>query len=113
MHELSIVMSIVELAMEQASKAGAISVEEIELEIGELTTIEMLAFEFAWQQGKSKTILEHAVLKVDRIHGHASCLSCNFEFPVKESFETCPACGDPFIRILKGKELRLKSLVVT
>ena len=63
MHELSIVMSIIDIAREQATKAGAQTVEEIELEIGALSTIEMNAFEFAWQQGKKNTLLEHSILK--------------------------------------------------
>ena len=47
MHELSIVMGIVDLATKQALANGAILIEEIELEIGCLSGIEMDSFEFA------------------------------------------------------------------
>ena len=37
MHELSIVMSIIDIAEQQAKKANAVWVDEIELDIGELS----------------------------------------------------------------------------
>jgi hydrogenase nickel incorporation protein HypA/HybF len=112
MHELSLVMSIIDIALDQASKAGAQKVEEIELEIGVLSTVELNAFEFAWQQGKKNTRLEHCSLKIDRIPGMALCLECDTEFPVTEVYEACPVCGKHLSQIVKGKELRVKSLVV-
>ena len=113
MHELSIVMSVIEIASDQASQAGAQTVEEIELEIGTLSTVEMAAFDFAWQQGKKNTILENAILRIDRIPGKAFCMDCEAEFPVSEVFESCPVCHNNFIQIIQGKELRVKSLIVT
>lgn len=47
MHELSIVMSILDIAQKQANMAQAKVVEEIELEIGELSGIEKMSFDFA------------------------------------------------------------------
>jgi hydrogenase nickel incorporation protein HypA/HybF len=55
MHELSIVMSIVDIVNEQAATAHATVIEEIEMDIGCLSTVEMNAFEFAWQQAVRDT----------------------------------------------------------
>ena len=60
MHELSIVMSIVEIAQQQAYNANATVIDEIELDIGTMSGIEMDALEFAWSQGVKQTILEQA-----------------------------------------------------
>ena len=49
MHELSIVMSIVDLANKEATKHQASAIEEIELDIGCLSGIDMDSFDFAWQ----------------------------------------------------------------
>ena len=57
MHELSIVMSILDIAETEAQKANVDKIEEIELEIGQLNTIEIDAFNFAWEQGLKGTIL--------------------------------------------------------
>ena len=74
MHELSIVMSIIDIAEKEINNAGGGMVEEIELDIGQLSTIEMEAFDFAWQQGIKGSFLEEAKLIVNRIDGKAKCL---------------------------------------
>lgn len=112
MHELSIVMSIVDIARREIEKAGATVVEEIELDIGELSTIEMEAFSFAWRQAVRNTVLEKARKKVNRIEGKAKCLSCCIEFSVHDVYEPCPVCGDHLVSIVAGKELRVRSLLV-
>ncbi len=113
MHELSIVMSIVNIAEQQALDANASTIDEIELDIGTLCGIEMDALEFAWKQGIKKTILEHATKKINRIEAKAKCLDCNAEFNIQHYYDACPVCGEHFITILKGKELRIKSLIVS
>ena len=60
MHELSIVMSIIQIAEKESAKNNAAGVDEIELEIGALSGIEMSAFDFAWQQAIRSTLLENA-----------------------------------------------------
>ena len=90
MHELSIVMSIVDIAQQQAEKADAATIDEIEMDIGCLTTIEMDAFEFAWKQGVKQTILASATKKINRIKGKAKCLDCNASFPLENLFDACP-----------------------
>lgn len=112
MHELSIVMSIVEIAQQQAAEAGVSNIEAIEIDIGCLSTVEMNAFEFAWSQAVKQTILEGATKKVNRIKGKAQCSGCNEIFVLENLYDACPACGEYFVNILEGKELRVKSLVV-
>jgi hydrogenase nickel incorporation protein HypA/HybF len=112
MHELSIVMSIIDIAGKEAGKAGAQAVEEIELDIGALSTVDMDAFDFAWAQGVKDTILQDSRMTVNRIEGLARCMDCEIEFPVNEVYDPCPACGGHLLEIVRGKELRVKSLVV-
>ena len=113
MHELSIVMSIIEIAQEQAKKANASVIDEIELDIGTLSGIEMGALEFAWQQAVANTILESANKKINHIEAKAKCLDCDAEFSIQHYYDACPVCGEHFLNILQGKELRVKSLVVS
>jgi hydrogenase nickel incorporation protein HypA/HybF len=113
MHELSVVMSIIDIASKEAVKAKAITIDEIEMDIGCLSSIEMNAFEFAWQQGIKETILEKSLKKINRIGGKAKCLQCETNFPVENIFDACPVCGEHLLQILEGKELRVKSLVVS
>jgi hydrogenase nickel incorporation protein HypA/HybF len=112
MHELSIVMSIVDIARQEADKANAAAIEEIEIDIGCLSTIEMNAFEFAWQQAVKETVLANTLKKINRIKGKAVCSGCDAKFIVENLYDECPACGENFIIITAGKELRVRSLVV-
>ena len=113
MHELSLVMQIIDIAAEQAAKAGATHIESIVLEIGCLSTIEINAFDFAWEQAVKQTILEKTVKKVLRIKGSAICQHCNTQFELENYYDACPLCGQHHFDIITGKELKLKSLVVT
>jgi hydrogenase nickel incorporation protein HypA/HybF len=112
MHELSIVMSIIEIAESEINKAGGGIVEEIELDIGTLSTIEMEAFDFAWQQGVKGTMLEDVKLHVNRIEGLAKCLDCDLEFPIENYYDSCPVCGGHFNQIIQGKELKVKTITI-
>ncbi len=113
MHELSIVMSIIGIAEKEAAKSNAAAIEEIEMDIGLLSGIEMAAFDFAWEQAVKGTILEGAVKTVNRIEGNAICMDCDTAFAMQQLYEPCPQCGSHFSNIKKGKELRVKSLVIT
>lgn len=113
MHELSIVMSIIDIATQQATNANADVVEEIELDIGELSGIEQHAFDFAWQQGIKGTMLSRVKVIINKIPGEGLCLECNHRFVMHQLYDACPQCGKYFISIQQGKELRVKSLVVT
>jgi hydrogenase nickel incorporation protein HypA/HybF len=113
MHELSIVMSIIDIAERQASQAKATCVDEIELDIGTLSGIEFEALEFAWMEGVRRTILENAVRRINRIEASADCIDCGNSFPVQHYYDPCPVCGGHLINITRGKELRVRSLVVS
>lgn len=112
MHELSIVMSIIDLATTEAAKHAAFVIEEIELDIGCLSGIEMDSFDFAWKQAVKRTILENAFRKVNRIEGKAQCLDCETFFDMHHLYDGCPSCNSHLSNIISGKELKVKSLVL-
>lgn len=113
MHELSIVLSIIQIAEKELAKNNASSIEEIEMDIGVLSNIEMSAFEFAWQQAVKGTVLENALKKINRINGKAQCLKCTTQFEIQNLYDDCHKCGSHQTQILAGKELQVKSLIVS
>jgi len=112
MHELSIALSIVEIAEQEVKKNQASSVEKIDLEIGRLSGIEPVAMEFALEQAVIDTVLAKAVRNIVYIPGRAKCLECGREFKIETIFEECPGCQSYFKDFLSGKELRVKSLTL-
>lgn len=113
MHELSIVMSIVEIAEEQVKKNHASKVETIELEIGTMAGVEWEALDFAWSAAVKHTVLEDAEREIHHIKAKARCMECGLEFNVTERFQPCPVCRDFLTEFVQGKELRVKSLTVS
>ena len=113
MHELSIAQSIVELAEQEALSHKAVSIEELELEIGSLAGIEWGALDFALESAIKGSMLENARIAVQRIAGEGRCGDCENLFPVENLFTACPACGSYAVKIIKGKELRIKSIIIS
>jgi hydrogenase nickel incorporation protein HypA/HybF len=113
MHELSLVGNIVSIAENEIAKTDGRLVEEIELEIGSLATVDLDAFNFAWEYGVKATLLEGAIMRIHQIEGRAQCQQCRTEFPMIELYDPCPACNSYNSLVLQGQELRIRSLIVT
>jgi hydrogenase nickel incorporation protein HypA/HybF len=113
MHELSIVMGIVDIANDEMQKHHAHKVDSIELEIGTMAGVEFDALNFAWDAATRHTILENSEKVINRIEAEARCLNCGTEFKVTEPFSPCPMCDNLLVEYLKGKELRVKSLTLS
>ncbi|MCK9398568.1 MAG: hydrogenase maturation nickel metallochaperone HypA [Bacteroidales bacterium] len=112
MHELSIALSIVELAEEEARKADAISISKVELEIGTMAGIETDALLFAWDSVVQGTMAQQSQLVIHTVEAEAHCLECGKDFPAEHFFVQCPHCNSFRYQITKGKELRISSLLV-
>ncbi len=113
MHELSIITNIIEIAEEHLRRSKASKIEKIELEIGELAGVEWQALDFAWEVGVQRSALQNAERQIDKIPGRAQCLECNTTFELPALYNPCPSCGSYFNKILQGKELSVKALIVT
>ena len=112
MHELSIAQSIVELAEQQALSHQATAIEELELEIGALAGIDMISLDFALQSAIKGSMLENARIIKQRTSGEGRCGDCEHMFNVENLYTSCPFCGSYVVNIIKGKELKIKSIVI-
>jgi len=111
-HELSIVMSIVETATEKVRENHATEVESIDLVIGALAGVDNHALDFSWEVAVKDTVLEKAHRTIISIPGKARCSNCDVEFEIKEIFDPCPLCGDHLLQVLQGKELQIRSMTL-
>ncbi len=111
MHELSIAMSIVEIAEENVQQSKLSKVTEIELDVGELSGVVFDALEFAMVEAVKDTVLKDAVRKINRIPGKAKCKECGCVFEVEDIYTPCPECASFENEVINGKELKVKSLI--
>jgi hydrogenase nickel incorporation protein HypA/HybF len=112
MHELSIALSIVELAEEEARKANAASISKVEVEIGTMAGIENDALLFAWDSVVQGTMAQNSSLVIHSVKAEAHCLECGKDFPIEHFFAECPFCKSFRYQVTKGKEMRVSSLMV-
>lgn len=112
MHEFSIAMDIVDIATTSARNEAATVVKEIEIEIGQLSGVVLEALEFSLEAAVKGTILENARRNLIILEGMARCTKCLTEYDTDTIFKPCPKCGTCAPDVIRGRELRVKSLIV-
>jgi hydrogenase nickel incorporation protein HypA/HybF len=113
MHELSIAMSIVEMAEEESARRGGLQITAVHLRLGALAGVVKDALLFSYEMACEQTPLAGSKLVVEEVPGVVYCPACNARRPVQSSeWFRCPECGGIAAEILEGKELELVSLEV-
>jgi hydrogenase nickel incorporation protein HypA/HybF len=113
MHEVSIAANILEIVGNELSKHNGANVEKLHLQIGSLSGVVVDSLRFALDVSKKNSVLHSAEIVIDEIAARASCCSCAFVFDADDYFVTCPRCQGCEIEFLSGKELLIKSIVIT
>ena len=111
MHESSLSSNIIEIVEDSARNNNVSKVSEIVLEIGTLSGVEIDALDMALQSLQSGSVLEGSTIKKDIVKAVAQCSECGEEFTPDDFFCACPKCGSFAHTVLKGKELRVRSIV--
>lgn len=112
MHEFSIAVNIIEIVEQNANKVKANCVNEITIEVGELSGVVEEALEQAMQQAKENTIASGSKIKIINIKGVFECKDCKQRYNADNLYELCPVCNSNNKNILKGQELKIKSIKV-
>jgi hydrogenase nickel incorporation protein HypA/HybF len=112
MHELAVTQGILDISLRHAEEANAKKITDINLVIGQFSSIVDDSVQFYWDIVAKDTIAEGAVLHFNRIPGEMTCQNCGHAFrPDTEAF-LCPACSSLNVRITKGEEFRVDSIDV-
>ncbi len=109
MHEMTIAMNIVDIVCKQANDENAHIINSVDLEIGELSGIMIDSLEFCFEAACKNTIADGADLNIHTIKAKAFCQTCNNNFSIESDFSPCPICDNFNYKLLKGKELSIKS----
>jgi hydrogenase nickel incorporation protein HypA/HybF len=112
MHELGVTQSLLNLVLHHAQEAGAVRVKELNLVIGELSSIVDDSVQFYWDMVSRDSIAENAILNFKRLPATLHCDDCGHDFPIEQRDFVCPACGSGKIRVVGGEEFYLESIDV-
>jgi hydrogenase nickel incorporation protein HypA/HybF len=113
MHELSIAMSIVEMAEEEAESRGPVQVQAVHLRLGKLSGVVKEALLSSYEMACHDTPLEGSQLLIEEIPVEVFCPKCELPRPVTTiQWLCCPECGTPTPTVLRGKELEVVGLEI-
>jgi hydrogenase nickel incorporation protein HypA/HybF len=113
MHELSIAMSMVEIAAGELEKHDGGRVGALYLKLGALSGVVKEALLFSWEIACRDTPLSGARLEIEEIPVVVFCARCaaKKQLAAINSF-ICPVCRSATPEILQGRELEVTALEI-
>ncbi|MCD6578207.1 hydrogenase maturation nickel metallochaperone HypA [bacterium] len=107
MHELSLMLNIIDIIEKEYLKNEDGKIKTIALKVGEFSGVVPEALEFAFEAIKNDSdIYDEANMIIDLVPFKVICKDCNNIFtPDMEYFLQCPKCGSKNTEIQSGREL--------
>ncbi|HVS66103.1 MAG TPA: hydrogenase maturation nickel metallochaperone HypA [Thermoanaerobaculia bacterium] len=113
MHELSIVLSLVESASREVERRALGPVRALHLRIGRLSGVMPDALRFGWEVATEGTVLAGSRLEIEHVPATVHCPACDEEHELPSIHVLrCPACGGGTARLVRGRELDLIGLEI-
>lgn len=118
LHEFTVMSSLVDVVLDEVKKHDARAVEEVELEIGELTLLGKEQCLFAYEVLSKDGPLMGSKLSIKEKKAKVKCL-CGYEGPITKSDDpldhlrrprfSCPECGEN-VEIISGRDCTITNL---
>ena len=108
MHEYSIAMSLVEIAVRHA---GGRRVTVVSMRVGALRQVVPSTLELAFEVAARGTGCEGARLEQAPVAARLLCPPCAVEWTLEEPDFRCRSCGEPAV-VVGGDELQMESIEV-
>ena len=121
MHEVAIMSSVIQAALEELEKHNVSAVEEMVLVVGDLTSLGEDQLTFVYEVMTRDTPLEGSKLVIEHEKVCLLCSSCGYDGPA-ETLEndyhehtipilSCPECGGN-VKVTAGEACRISSLKI-
>lgn len=112
MHEYAVTKGLLNIAIEEANKAGAKKITAIRLVIGDLSTIMDESVQMYYDIMSEGTIASGARLIFNRVPAEFQCKVCGLKFNKPKTGFDCPQCGNIGTPTGVGKEFYVESIEV-
>jgi hydrogenase nickel incorporation protein HypA/HybF len=112
MHEMAITRSMLDLVLEEATKAGNSKVTMINIVLGEMSGVVDRCVQFYFDFMSRDTPAEGAELNFRKVPNQACCRECGNIFSPRDIFWSCDKCGSMKIEMTAGNELYIESIEV-
>jgi hydrogenase nickel incorporation protein HypA/HybF len=112
MHELSIAMSIIDLAQEEAEQRG-VRVTGVRLKLGAMSGVVKDALLSCYEMACFDTPMTGSSLYIEEVPVVVFCPSCQTERPISSiQLFCCEECGTPTSDVVQGRELEVVALEI-
>lgn len=113
MHELSIAMSLVSVATEEADRRGAARVTAVHLKVGPLSGVVADALQSAYALACERSPLAESALVIHATSLTAFCPGCRAARPVRSMQDMCcQTCGAATTEVVTGRELEMTAMEI-
>jgi hydrogenase nickel incorporation protein HypA/HybF len=114
MHELSIALSILDLADEEAKRRGGVRVLGIHLKLGPLSGVVKEALLSAYELARESSATPQAELVIDVVPVQAFCSTCQATRTIASvQHLCCPDCGTATPEVVSGRDLEVVALEIS
>jgi hydrogenase nickel incorporation protein HypA/HybF len=113
MHELAVTEGILRTIIDASERNGTRRISQVNLVIGELSTIVDDSIQFYFDLLSKGTLAEKAILRFRREPSFANCLECGYKYEVRAPLDPyCQRCGSDHLRITGSREFFIESIEV-
>ncbi len=121
MHEISIAGAIIDSVLDAAGKNNARKVNQVYLEIGELTALNPEQLKFIFETISKGTTAEGAIYNIRVIKTLITCKKCSYGGPIELTEKMhffvpvikCPQCNGSEVEIMAGRECCVKKINIS
>ncbi|HZV07031.1 MAG TPA: hydrogenase maturation nickel metallochaperone HypA [Gemmataceae bacterium] len=112
MHELSIALSILDLAEEEGQARGG-RVAAVHVKLGQFCGVVKEALLSAFEMAREGTALAEVELRIEEVPLVIRCAACAVDqIPMTPYELRCPSCGERTNAIVRGQELEVSALEI-
>jgi len=109
---MSLCQSLIANIEEMAGPQGFSRVRRVRLVMGMLSHVEPEAIRFCFDVVARATMVEGAVLEIERPAGQVWCTACSRAAEIESRDQLCPHCGSGQWVLTGGEQMRLAELEV-
>ena len=110
MHEMAITESVLKIALDAASGAGAGSVKVIRIVMGAYSDIVPQILQEYFEVASEGTAAEGAEITFRRTPVTMQCRTCGWQGEVDRLHLACASCGGTDLKMLTGREFYVESI---
>tara|TARA_R110002095_G_scaffold3777_2_gene11197 strand:+ start:963 stop:1334 length:372 start_codon:yes stop_codon:yes gene_type:complete len=112
MHERSLVQNLLHQVEQIVVEQGGGQVAEIYVQLGDLSGVEPLLFQMAFDDMAPAVFSAGCQLTLEVVPVTAICSECDHQFEIVDFQFRCPACQAGSVQVIQGDEVKLISVTI-